>query len=117
MARRRKRRTLKPRTPSRVKKRKRARARAYAGHQHPELVGLLLLALGLFLATILYAGWSGGIVGGAIADGFRSALGEAAFVAPLAFVALGGLMLARSELVDLRPFRTGLGVLMLGLEL
>jgi DNA segregation ATPase FtsK/SpoIIIE, S-DNA-T family len=114
MARRRKKRTLKPRTPARIKKKRARRAR---GDQHPELVGLLLVALGLFLASILYAGWSGGVVGGALADGFRGALGGAAYVAPLAFGALGGLMVGRSELVDLRPFRTGLVVLTLGLEL
>src|ERR671939_143452 len=45
------------------------------------------------------------------------ALGDAAYAAPLACLALGGLMVTRSELVDLRPFRTGLVVLTLGLEL
>src|SRR5438105_11237031 len=116
MARRRKKRgsRLRPRTPARIRKKRTRRAR---GHEHPELAGLLLLALGLFLATILYAGWSGGIVGGAIADGFRGAIGAAAYVAPLTLVVLGALMLGRSELVDLRPFRTGLLVLGLGLEL
>ena len=49
MARRRKRRTLKPRVPKRVKQRTK-RARKPRGHQHPELVGLALLALGVFLA-------------------------------------------------------------------
>jgi S-DNA-T family DNA segregation ATPase FtsK/SpoIIIE len=115
MARRRKKRTLKPRTPARVKKKK--RARGSAGHQHPELVGLLLVALGLFLGSILYAGWSGGVVGGALADGVRGATGAAAYVVPLTFLVLGGLMVTRSALVDLRPFRTGLLVLVLGLEL
>ena len=77
MARRRKKRTLKPRTPARVKK-KRARGSGSARHQHPELVGLLFVALGLFLTSILDAGWSGGVVGGALADGVRGATGAAA---------------------------------------
>ena len=112
MARRRKKRTLKPRVPARVKRKKRAR-----GHQHPELAGLLLLAFGLFLASVLYAGWSGGVVGGGLVDGVRGLTGAAAYALPLAFLALGGLMVGRSALVDLRPFRTGLLVLGLGLEL
>src|SRR5207247_10717649 len=111
---RRKKRTLKPRTPARIKKK---RARSARGHQHPELAGLLLVALGVFLASVLYVGWSGGVVGGALADGVRGAIGGAAYVAPLACLALGGLMVTRSELVDLRPFRTGLLVLTLALEL
>jgi hypothetical protein len=50
MARRRKKRTLRPRTPSRVRKR---RDRTRRSHHHPELVGLGLTALGLFLAALL----------------------------------------------------------------
>jgi DNA segregation ATPase FtsK/SpoIIIE, S-DNA-T family len=102
MARRRKRRTLRPRTPSRVKRR-----RSQRGHQHPELIGLGFVAVGLFLAVLLYFGWDGGQVGGWIADGLRDLLGSAAYVLPLAAVVIGGLMVGRSELVDLRPFRTG----------
>jgi S-DNA-T family DNA segregation ATPase FtsK/SpoIIIE len=105
---------LRPKTPARIKKK---RARRPRGQQHPELVGLLLVAFGIFLASVLYAGWSGGVVGGALADGVRGAIGGATYGAPLACLALGGLMVTRSELVDLRPFRTGLLVLTLGLEL
>jgi DNA segregation ATPase FtsK/SpoIIIE, S-DNA-T family len=105
---------LRPKTPARIKKK---RARRPHGSQHPELAGLVLVALGIFLASVLYAGWSGGVVGGGLVDGVRGALGGAAYAAPLACVVLGGLMVTRSELVDLRPFRTGLLVLTLGLEL
>jgi DNA segregation ATPase FtsK/SpoIIIE, S-DNA-T family len=115
MARRRKKRTLKPRTPSRVKRRKRGRSRG--GHQHVELIGLVLAAFGVFLTSVLYLGWSGGLVGGGIVDGVTALLGAAAYAAPVAFLGIGGLMLSRSELVDLRPFRTGLVALVLGLEL
>src|SRR5438105_2174448 len=115
MARRRKKRTLKPRTPARIRKRKRARSRG--GTQHAELVGLVLAAFSIFLASVLYLGWSGGLVGGGIVDGVRGLLGAAAYATPAAFVAIGGLMLGRSELVDLRPFRTGLVTVALGLQL
>src|SRR5690242_15481499 len=114
MAKRRKKRPLRPRVPSRVKKRTRKGGKVRS-EQHHELIGLGLLALGAFLATILYFGWSGGMVGGAIADAFTAAIGAAAYVAPVAFCVLGGLMVARSALVDVRPFRTGLIVTFFGL--
>src|SRR5256885_12656908 len=113
MARRRKKRALKPRLPARV--RKKGRRGKPKSAQHLELIGLGLLALAVFLASILYLGWSGGMVGGGIADGFTGALGAAAYVAPIAFFAVGALMVARSELVDVRPFRTGLVVTAFGL--
>jgi DNA segregation ATPase FtsK/SpoIIIE, S-DNA-T family len=113
MARRRKKRSLRPRMPSRIRRKtRRGRPR---GHQHPELIGLGLVALGLFLASILYLGWSGGMVGGWIVDGFTGAIGAAAYVAPVALVAVGALMVGRSALVDVRPFRTGLVITAFGL--
>jgi DNA segregation ATPase FtsK/SpoIIIE, S-DNA-T family len=114
MARRRKKRRLKPRLPARVKKKTRKTGPRRYQHHH-ELVGLALLALGLFLATTLYLGWSGGTVGGWIVDGIKWVVGAAAYAVPIACLALGCLMVARSELVDVRPFRTGLVVTFLGL--
>ncbi len=106
---------LRPRTPSRVKKRRpAARPRS---RQHSELWGLGLVALGLFLGSVVYAGWNGGYVGGALADGLDTLVGSASWVVPVAFVSLGGLLIARSSLVDVRPFRTGLVVVSFGLML
>jgi len=76
VARRRKKRLLKPRTPSRVRKKKRAARKAH-GHQHPELLGLVLAAVGVFLSTVLYLGWSGGFAGGLAADGLDALIGAA----------------------------------------
>ena len=76
MARRKRKSTLRPRVPKRVKTRKKSR-RPRSEH-HPELIGLGLAALGLFLATILYARWDGGLVGGGIADVVEDAFGAAA---------------------------------------
>jgi DNA segregation ATPase FtsK/SpoIIIE, S-DNA-T family len=114
--RRRKRRTLKTRTPARVKK-ARTKAKRPKSHQHPELVGLGLAAFGLFMATVVYLGWNGGSVGGWIADAFETVIGEGVYALPLGLIAVGTLMLVRSELVELRPFRTGLTVTALGLML
>src|SRR5689334_5455264 len=106
-----------PKTPSRVKKRtpkKRRSARAAAHpHHHPELVGLTLAAAGVFLAAVLWFGFSGGPVG----DLVTGAVGAAAYLAPLVLVPLGVLMVAKSELIDVRPFRVGLAVAIAGLLL
>ena len=115
MPRRRKKRLLKPRTPSRVRKRK--RTQKHRGHQHPELIGLVLAALGVFLSTVIYLGWSGGFVGALAADGLDALIGAARTIFPVACMIVGALFLARSELVDMRPFRTGLTVFTAGLML
>ncbi len=115
MARRRKKRALRPRMPARTRKRKRgAKTR---GRQHPELIGLGLVAFGIFMAAVLYGDWSGGYVGAWIADGFRALVGSLAYALPVAFACIGALMVARSTILDLRPFRTGLGILGIGLVL
>jgi len=111
MARRRKKRPLRPRVPARVKK----RTRRQGSHHESELLGLALAALGLVLSAILYVGFDGGSVGSWLAGALGALLGDAAYVLPFALVAIGGLMLARSELLDVRPFRLGLGVGFLGL--
>jgi len=111
MAARRKKRPLRPRVPSRVKKRTK---RSRSEHEN-ELLGLALLALGLVLAAILYLGLDGGAVGSWLADVLTSVIGQAAYVLPVALVVLGGLLLARSDLLDVRPFRLGVGVSFLGL--
>src|SRR4051795_3345161 len=114
MARRRKKRTLKPRVPSRVKRRK-GGAKKAEGHQHPELVGLGLLALGVFLGFVVWAGWNGGYVGHWIGEGLDALIGSATLGLPFALTIVGALMVARSDLVDVRPFRTGIVVLSCGL--
>jgi len=105
-----------PKTPARVKKRKSGR-RAAAGHASPELIGLAAAALGLFLGSVLYADWNGGYVGRAVADGLHALAGAAVYGVPVAFVAVGSLMVARSAVVGIRPFRTGIAVGALGVAL
>jgi DNA segregation ATPase FtsK/SpoIIIE, S-DNA-T family len=115
MARRRKKRALRPRTPSRVKKRRKTVKRR--SHHHPELIGLGLCAAGIFLATLTYLGWEGGRAGGWIEDAVWALIGDAGYLLPAALVVVGGLMLGRSAIVELRPFRTGIVVTALGLML
>ena len=59
---------------------------------------------------MLWFGFSGGPVTKLVDD----AVGAAAYLAPLVLVPLGGLVVTRSELVDVRPFRLGLVVALLG---
>lgn len=111
MAARRRKRPLRPRVPARVRKRRKRQA----SHHENELLGLGLAALGLVLAAILYLGLDGGAVGSWLARVLDDVLGSAAYVIPVALVAVGGLLLAKSDLLDVRPFRLGLGVGFLGL--
>jgi S-DNA-T family DNA segregation ATPase FtsK/SpoIIIE len=110
-ARRKKKRAFHPRVPTRVKKRT-TRSRS---HHDGELLGLAVGALGLVFSAILYLGLDGGSVGSWVADSLRATIGDAAYVLPVVLVGLGGLMLARSELLDVRPFRLGLVLGFVGL--
>ncbi len=111
MARRKRPRKTSPKTPSRVKQRR--RKRASRAHHHPELIGLGLAGLGVFLAAVLWFGFSGGPVAHLV----RSGVGAAGYLAPVVLCPLGALIVAQSALVDMRPFRLGLGVALLGLML
>jgi S-DNA-T family DNA segregation ATPase FtsK/SpoIIIE len=92
-----------------VKKRRARKVRA--AHLRPELIGLALGGLGVFLTAVLWFGLSGGPV----AHGVHWLVGAAAYLTPLVLVPLGVLMVARSELVDVGPFRLGLPVTVIGL--
>ena len=74
-----------------------------------------MVAVGSLLVAVLWFGWDGGSVGDAVAGWIVDAVGAAAYVLPVGLIAVGGLMLVRSAVVDVRPFRTGLAVGALGL--
>src|SRR5581483_12296938 len=108
---------VRPKSPARI--RKKTRRRRAASHQHPELIGLGLAVFGVFMGSVLYAGWNGGFVGRAIGDGLVALVGDTAYVLPVACAAVGLLMVGRSNLPRFAPFRTGLLVttVALGLDL
>ena len=72
-----------------------------------EVLGLALVALGIFMAFVLYAGWDGGGVGHGLAVGFGFVVGRARWLAPPALVAIGAVMLLRPAFPALRPLRAG----------
>ncbi len=113
MAQRRKR-TVKrrPKMPARVKKRRRKGARPRS-HHHPELIGLALVGSGVFLACVLWLGLNGGPVSSGVTDG----IGWVAYLAPVVLIPLGALIVTRSQLVSVRPFRMGLCIALVGLLL
>jgi DNA segregation ATPase FtsK/SpoIIIE, S-DNA-T family len=102
------------RTPSRASARPRARRTTGASLWRPalsphqlDLLGLGLAALGVFLAFVLYLGAAGGSVGGAASDGLRLLLGQVAYCVPVALVAGGLVVVARTLVPSLRPVRAG----------
>jgi S-DNA-T family DNA segregation ATPase FtsK/SpoIIIE len=102
---------MRPKSPARVRKKKSRRR----SQQHPELIGLALVFVGAFLAIPLWLEWDGGIVGEKIVSGLDGLVGDARIVVPIVLLVVGGLMVGRSSLVTVRPFRTGLIVTCLGL--
>ncbi len=86
---------------------------------HLELIGLGLVAAGIFLSFVFYFGWDGGKVGEALADGGVFVFGRVAYLTPVAMLGAGVLMVLRPVLPTVRPFRAGaiclFAALMLGL--
>jgi S-DNA-T family DNA segregation ATPase FtsK/SpoIIIE len=106
---------MRPKSPARVRKSKSKRRSGGRAQQHPELIGLALAFVGAFFAIPLWLGWESGIVGEKIVSGLDGLFGAGRLVVPLILLGLGILMVARSSLVAVRPFRTGLIVVGLGL--
>ncbi len=75
--------------------------------RHFDLLGLGLLALGVFLVFPLHLGWDGGVGGKAGVDGLRWLLGQVAYAVPLGLAAAGVLLVLRPLLPAVRPIRAG----------
>ncbi|MEA2340103.1 MAG: segregation ATPase FtsK/SpoIIIE, family, partial [Solirubrobacteraceae bacterium] len=82
-----------------------------------DLIGLALVAAGVFLAFPLYLGWAGGAAGSGVVDGLAWLVGEVRYTGPVALVAAGALLVLRPVLPTLRPFRAGALVLLVALVL
>src|SRR5436190_19061347 len=85
--------------------------------RHLDLIGLGLVAIGVFLAFPVYFGFDGGAAGRAATDGLAYLVGEVALGAPVAIVIAGALFVLRPVLPTVRPFRAGALCLFLALTL
>ena len=64
MARKKRPRKLRPRKPARIRKKRAPKKQSsVATHHRPELAGLALVGLGVFLGACLYGSWNGGTAG------------------------------------------------------
>jgi S-DNA-T family DNA segregation ATPase FtsK/SpoIIIE len=72
-----------------------------------DVLGLALVAAGVFMGFILYGGWNGGRAGHGLAVALGWTLGRARVLAPATLVLGGGALLLRPVLPALRPLRTG----------
>jgi S-DNA-T family DNA segregation ATPase FtsK/SpoIIIE len=72
-----------------------------------ELTALGLIALGVFMAFVLWGGWNGGGAGHAFGVAFGWLLGRARGLAPVALCVMGFGILASASLPDVRPQRAG----------
>ncbi len=72
-----------------------------------DVIGLALVAAGIFMGFVLWGHWNGGHAGHGLAVGLGWAVGKARVLAPIALVGGGGALLLRPVWPALRPLRTG----------
>jgi S-DNA-T family DNA segregation ATPase FtsK/SpoIIIE len=75
---------------------------------HIDILGLALVAIGIFLAGVAYLHWSGGALGDGAITAVRFVLGDLGYAVPAGLIGGGALVLARELRVPGRPMRTGL---------
>ncbi len=84
---------------------------------HVDIIGLALIAVGIFLAGVGYLHWSGGALGNGAIKATRFVFGSLGYAIPAALVAAGALVLARELRPPGRPMRTGVVCLVASLTL
>jgi S-DNA-T family DNA segregation ATPase FtsK/SpoIIIE len=72
-----------------------------------DVLGLALVAIGVFMAFVLYGHWDGGQVGHGLASALGWCVGEARVLAPVALVFGGSALLFAQLMPTRRPLRTG----------
>jgi S-DNA-T family DNA segregation ATPase FtsK/SpoIIIE len=75
--------------------------------RHLDLLGLGLVAAGVFFVFLIYLGWEGGRAGEWAVDELRRLVGAAHYGVPVALVAAGAILVLREMLPAVRPFRAG----------
>jgi S-DNA-T family DNA segregation ATPase FtsK/SpoIIIE len=82
-----------------------------------DLIGLALVAVGIFLGGLIYLDWDGGAGGSRAVDGLRDLVGAVHYIVPVGFVAAGAILVLRPMLPAVRPFRAGGACLFVALAL
>src|SRR5271154_5030708 len=72
-----------------------------------DVIGLGLMAAGIFMGFVLWGHWNGGHAGHGLAGGLGWAVGKARVLAPVALIGAGAAMLLRPVWPALSPLRTG----------
>ena len=85
--------------------------------RHYDLIGLIMVAIGVYSAFVLYLGWDGGAVGGWLSSALEYSVGRVAYVMPLAVFGLGLSLIARPMIQAPRALNTGAILVMLALLL
>jgi len=110
-----------PRAASKSTRRKSSRptprraAPARHPHQRRELIGLLVVGLGVLLAAQIYLGFGVGPLGGWIEQLLRLFVGRLVIVLPPMLVALGGVLIFYDDLLRLTAMRVGALLVVLSL--
>ncbi|HEY2215878.1 MAG TPA: DNA translocase FtsK, partial [Solirubrobacteraceae bacterium] len=73
------------------------------GQRGRDVIGLALVAVGVFMGFVLWGDWDGGRAGHGLAVAFGWTLGRARVLAPLALIGAGGMLLLREVLPAGRP--------------
>jgi S-DNA-T family DNA segregation ATPase FtsK/SpoIIIE len=82
-----------------------------------DVLGLALVAAGVFFGFVLYGGWNGGRAGHGVVVALGWLLGRARVLVPLAMFAGGWTLLLGGVLPDLRPLRGGTACLFASITL
>ncbi|HEV3127453.1 MAG TPA: hypothetical protein VGY32_00640, partial [Solirubrobacteraceae bacterium] len=82
-----------------------------------DVLALALLALGIFLGGVAYLHWAGGTLGRGAVNAARLGFGALGYALPVALGLAGVLILMRETRPPMRPVRTGVLCLILGLTL
>jgi S-DNA-T family DNA segregation ATPase FtsK/SpoIIIE len=77
-----------------------------------DLVGLGLVAIGVFLACVLYLGWAGGQAGDALTNGLSYGVGVMAYAVPTGLVGAGAVVVLRPFIARGRPIGIGAACLL-----
>ncbi len=72
-----------------------------------DVIGLSLIAVGVYLTFVLYLGWEGGKIGSGAQDALTYLFGKVAYLAPLALFASGAALILKPFLPAIKPLRTG----------